>query len=440
MKKAIITGLALSMFLASCEKEEINSNSSTSNTNNTVTEEVQESLEDQLKEFAPESENFTVNSESVITITTANGNLISFPANAFVDQEGNPVTGNVDIAITEIIGLQDLILSGSFTNSSEGILSTLGDFNISVEQNGVEVKLDDGTIFTISNPNLESNENITGLEFDQEANEGEGELIQNESSGNTECENYTNSVSEIYNAPASEIINRVNDSKDILSLRIAQNESYQFDLSEASYREWDGRRGISYHPDNQSWYIGDVFTIKAFGIGKNELELDENTNPWTLFSGIDSSFYVYSSGCNIDISHSTGSFQFDLDDQFVSIEFSGLNTRNNISELLKNSDLIQDCTLYENFKNVFNLNVIALFKEINGAVRFEYNEFGDFSAKQLPAGEDIEVLVYYTELDGTYKCGIQKIPAAQEMNFDSSLLNSFNTIDELFAEIKRLTK
>ena len=435
MKKAIITGLALSMFLASCEKEEINS---TSNTNNTDTEEVQESLEDQLKEFAPESENFTVNSESVITITTANGNLISFPANAFVDQEGNPVTGNVDIAITEVMEISDMILSGMMTNSDQGILSSQGEFNVVVTQNGVELELADGTTFTISNPNEEINEDITGWEWNDEANNNEGEWVQNESEENNECDRYLKILGKTKEAAPTEMVGLAEELQNILELNIENKTDYSLDRSHEfaaslvkddtlEYSYFD----LVYTPEIKAWWINANQSVR-FGLNNKEVDVNEY---WEDIKNIDYTDSIYSQNCQVYLTKNNLEISFHLDEDKISIDFSSLNWCN-IDRLLSEYGTLYNCKLNGNIPK--NAKIACVFKELNGVIKCSYIE-NKFIADRLPAELDVDFLIFFEE-NGKYKCGIQTIKAAQEMEFDTSHLNSFETLEELTEEIKRLTK
>ena len=142
MKKQLFAGLTIALTLAGCKKPD-----PVYTTINEV------SLQDQLKSYAPKPQSKTVKAEEVIRITTEAGNKVNFPANAFVDASGNPVTGNVEISVTEITKISDMILSGMTTDSDEGPLSSQGEFNVQVSQNGEELSLADDVTFTIENPN-----------------------------------------------------------------------------------------------------------------------------------------------------------------------------------------------------------------------------------------------------------------------------------------------
>jgi hypothetical protein len=140
MKKIFLPALAITLLATACKKDNlsennINSTSSTEASNsgentNSSTSDGNSELVNQLKSYAPVEQNKTKNSDEVITFATEKGNEIIFPARAFVDGSGNPVTGNVDISVTEITKVSEMILSGMMTNSDQGPLSSQGEFNV----------------------------------------------------------------------------------------------------------------------------------------------------------------------------------------------------------------------------------------------------------------------------------------------------------------------
>ena len=136
MKKIFLPALAITLLATACKKDNlsennINSTSSTeasnsgenTNSSSSSTSDDNAELVSQLKSYAPVEQNQTKNSDEVITFTTEKGNEIIFPARAFVDGSGNPVTGNVDVSVTEITNVSEMILSGMMTNSDQGPLS-----------------------------------------------------------------------------------------------------------------------------------------------------------------------------------------------------------------------------------------------------------------------------------------------------------------------------
>lgn len=76
-----------------------------------------------------------------MTIETATGTTIEIPANAFVDKDGNPITGTVDIKFREFHNATDIIASGIPMHNPETgeYMETAGMFEIKGEQAGQEI-------------------------------------------------------------------------------------------------------------------------------------------------------------------------------------------------------------------------------------------------------------------------------------------------------------
>ena len=134
MKKIILTAIVGFMFLQSCKKP----TPIYTNLNKI------ETLQEELLQFAPQPKYSVVNASEVISITTDKGNLITFPKNAFVDKNGNSITGNVEVSIIEITTKAEMILSNMPTNSDQGPLESQGEFLVEVKQNNNILKLADG--------------------------------------------------------------------------------------------------------------------------------------------------------------------------------------------------------------------------------------------------------------------------------------------------------
>ena len=86
--------------------------------------------------YQPPTENFTINEDQGATIIGTKGTVIRFNPNIFVDQSNNPVTGNIDIQLTELYSKGDLLLSKRPTVSGSEMLVSGGAINLVVTQNG----------------------------------------------------------------------------------------------------------------------------------------------------------------------------------------------------------------------------------------------------------------------------------------------------------------
>ena len=93
--------------------------------------------------------NYEVDNSSSATIKTSSGTAIKIPANAFVDENGNPVEGNVTVSYREFKNPLDFILSGipMSYNDGEGKnqFISAGMFEINASVDGKKVFLKEGS-------------------------------------------------------------------------------------------------------------------------------------------------------------------------------------------------------------------------------------------------------------------------------------------------------
>lgn len=84
---------------------------------------------------------YAVPTSDGMTIETETGTVIEIPANAFVDKDGNPITGTVDIKFREFHDATDIIASGIPMHNPETgeYMETAGMFEIKGEQAGQEI-------------------------------------------------------------------------------------------------------------------------------------------------------------------------------------------------------------------------------------------------------------------------------------------------------------
>ncbi len=104
-------------------------------------------LEQAITENREEAkQTFTLDSESGGQVSGSEGTILYFPANSFVDQDGNPVAGNANIELIEIYDKAKMLLTKMPTNGKRpnGDVETLisgGEFYINATQNGEQLEL-----------------------------------------------------------------------------------------------------------------------------------------------------------------------------------------------------------------------------------------------------------------------------------------------------------
>lgn len=101
-----------------------------------------------IEKWEVPSQTFTVSANKQDTVRMQNGTRIIFPENAFVDQHGNPVTGEVSIEWKEFHSLTDILLSGiPMSYDSAGVaydFQSGGMFDIDGSQNNNTIEIAEG--------------------------------------------------------------------------------------------------------------------------------------------------------------------------------------------------------------------------------------------------------------------------------------------------------
>jgi hypothetical protein len=137
--KKIISSLAIAaiMFFGSCKKNNEVIPGPTDNTSAT-------SLGDFFESRVTPVENFTLTAQTGGAFTGAHGTVVTFPPNAFADQNGNIVTGNVTIHFKEVFSNTEMIYSNVLPISYNNALNSGGQYFIAASKNGQAVQLAPG--------------------------------------------------------------------------------------------------------------------------------------------------------------------------------------------------------------------------------------------------------------------------------------------------------
>jgi hypothetical protein len=109
-----------------------------------------ENFDDNVEELKQE---FTISAVDGGTVTGEQGTKITFYSNAFLTQQGTPVTGNVTIDLVEIFKKSDMLLTRKPTNGKkpDGTVITLisgGEFFVNATKDGAQLKLSSGFLLT----------------------------------------------------------------------------------------------------------------------------------------------------------------------------------------------------------------------------------------------------------------------------------------------------
>lgn len=139
MKNLTLITLLLVSILFGCKKDKANDD-------NTLT------LAEFNSKFTVPTQKFNGTGGAAFSITGAKGMKFDFPANAFIDNNGNPVAGNVVVSLKEVLSKKDIVLSGKVTESNGQLLITGGEFQILASQNGQALRLNPAVTVNVKVP------------------------------------------------------------------------------------------------------------------------------------------------------------------------------------------------------------------------------------------------------------------------------------------------
>ena len=116
--KMMLAVLILGSSLSSCKKDDAKQNTETGN------------ISTALSQFKSTPQSFTVSGAAGGSIAGSEGLSLTFPANAFITLSGTPVTGSVNISLTEINTKGKMVLNNAPTTSQGKFLVSGGEFLI----------------------------------------------------------------------------------------------------------------------------------------------------------------------------------------------------------------------------------------------------------------------------------------------------------------------
>jgi len=155
--KFLFGTLLVMTILASCSKSDTDTDTNDTDCDGTCELVEYNTMDEFFEVNGVQSETFSIDAEDGGTITGEQGTIITIPTNAFVDADGNPVIGEVDVLIKEIFAPSEMILSNRPTNAIDDsgdntFLLSEGETEILIEQNGEELAIAPGTTLSIGVP------------------------------------------------------------------------------------------------------------------------------------------------------------------------------------------------------------------------------------------------------------------------------------------------
>jgi len=109
-----------------------------------------------INQLRPKSQHFEIDANSDFSISGENGTQIYIPSNSFINQEGEIITGKVDIELIEVLSVADFIKSNLQTLSNGNLLQSEGMFFIDAKSNGQAVALAPDKKLQIELPKINS--------------------------------------------------------------------------------------------------------------------------------------------------------------------------------------------------------------------------------------------------------------------------------------------
>lgn len=425
MKNYVYLGMIGIASLTSCEKD------------NSISEEnkkVETFLTDELKQFAPELVTTKSNSDELIRIVTEKGNIIVFPRKAF-SFNGVPVTGDVEITVTEMSTKSEIIFSDLMTNSDEGPLDSRGEFNIKVSQNGNELQLADGVEFTIENPTGVNTSGMKSWYWNENTLTGTG--VQNgEWTAGT---NVANDPCEILNELKTELLglnpltetqkvsNLLNSiSSLIYSRSVSDGNNDQLVLFLDKYTFNTGSDSWAFQDSTQLIYASIYGNQGKYWNSYDTTFADLYNYNGSVYFGLGCSYTIYDGNQN--------SVSVTLDPNVITVKFDQLGLCN-IDALIGQYGALNGCEILIDKAPLIS-RVHFLFPDLNGVISCTSIKDGEFSIDRLPKGMPIQVVVYYKDGD-KIKFGTETIIASEKMVFDTSKIITLNGINDLVSEIEK---
>jgi hypothetical protein len=199
------------------------------------------SVIDPIAGVDPGSIRFSVSATEMDTIFLENGGTVVFDANAFVDQNGNAVTGNVDVDWQEFHTLADIMASGiPMKYDSAGVAHDLvsgGMFTISASKNGEELRMAEGKGADVNLVSLQDTPCYNFYQLDEETGDWAYETTKN-----------------------GEVVQEVNDSQVEAPGTLIETQLYLASYPELKNRDligWQTKKSLS---DNEKNWLKQTTT------------------------------------------------------------------------------------------------------------------------------------------------------------------------------------
>jgi hypothetical protein len=145
-KRTLLMFSALMIMLASC------SNKSNRNKLTVLSPFNASPADSAYAALRPTVQSFTVDNSRTNTLKAANGTEIFLPVGCFVQANGKPVMGNVQVEMVEVAALSDFISAGLATVAGDKMLMSRGMLYINAKAGGEQLQIDSTSPLRVSMP------------------------------------------------------------------------------------------------------------------------------------------------------------------------------------------------------------------------------------------------------------------------------------------------
>lgn len=335
-------------------------------------------------------ETFTVNSEIRTQLTASKGTKISIPENAFVNANGNSVSGNITIDVLEVHDQSEMIWYGLPTMSNGNILESGGELMVKAYANGQELGLANGVELDIEMPS----------------------------------ENYNPSMTLYY---GMETKNEIGDVNWLLGDSLGYDDSISYDsivYCDTVYYTYQD--SIWIQDPNQ---LNDNYIYSTYGQNVDINYYTDSTNNDTLYAlvwlGAITDYYL---DCNNQTQNPNEGYDFDFGSLgWINCDFLYLPTGNTsgLDVITPNDFTGANTEIYLHFSSV---NAVADM-EYSGSNLFETHYNG------IPVGMQLTI-VAISELNGTYYSSIT--PITMTANHSETITMTATTIVDIQNAINNL--
>jgi hypothetical protein len=97
--------------------------------------------DDFMASHAIKEQSFTGNAGTGFTLTGEKGTKVTFAPNAFIDGNGNTVSGNVTVTLKEVLSKKDVLFSGVLTESNGQLLESGGEVLVKAQKDGAALRV-----------------------------------------------------------------------------------------------------------------------------------------------------------------------------------------------------------------------------------------------------------------------------------------------------------